>query len=111
MKISLSLLSLTLLVLFVARCAPTQAKASAPPPLGAQSPQRELLIAFKSSEAAAARAALFKKHDLREIQKVGTSDLYLVEVNGARAVKDVQALVQKEEGVKYAEPNSRMKTF
>ncbi len=72
---------------------------------------RQLLVAFKDEKEAAKRAEIFKKHDLKELQKVGTSPLYLVETKAGVDIKKLQKTIGAEPGVRYAEPNMRMKIF
>ena len=71
----------------------------------------QLLVAFESDEVAAKRADLFSKYHAKEIEKVGSSQLYLIQLPEGADLKSVQEAIRKEPGVRYAEPNGIMKTF
>ena len=71
----------------------------------------QLLVAFESDEVAAKRTELFAKYHAQELEKVGSSQLYLIQLPEGADLKSVQDAIRKEPGVRYAEPNGIMKTF
>jgi hypothetical protein len=71
----------------------------------------QLLVAFENTEASAKRAALFAKHGVKEVEKVGSSELWLVNLPAGAKLEDVQKAISSEPGVRYAEPNLVMRTF
>ena len=83
--------------------APVQVKESSVP--------RQFLVALSDEATVSKRASLWKKYSAKELEKVGSSALFLIEFaegsDGKKLVKDLA----KEPGVRYAEPNLIMKTM
>ncbi len=71
----------------------------------------QLLVAFKDAKAATKRAEIFKAAGGHEVEKVGSSELYLVAFPEGSDLKAAQDKLAKSEGVRYAEPNLIMRTF
>lgn len=82
-----------------------------PTPPAAQHVAGQLLVAFQDASASARRAGLFAKYGLTEIEKVGSSELYLVKLPAGADLADTQKRLTAEPGVRYAEPNAIMRTF
>jgi hypothetical protein len=66
---------------------------------------RQLLVAFISNEAARDRQSIFEKYHAREIEKLGSTALYLIELPVGAKLKAVQQELAQEPGVKSVEPN------
>ena len=86
-------------------------KAEEPAKPARSSSDLQLLVAFKDESVAASRADVFKKFSAKEIEKVGSTPLYLIELPEGSDLKKTQAEIAKEPGVRYAEPNIKMKIF
>lgn len=71
----------------------------------------QLLVAFQSEKAAEKRIELFQKYNLKEVERVGSTPLFLVNVPEGASLKELQNKLAAEVGVRYAEPNQRMRTF
>lgn len=72
----------------------------------------ELIIGFKSKAEAAKRTTLFKKYDAEEVLQLGQGgQVFLVKFPPGKKLKELQKFLQSEEGVKYAEPNIKMRVF
>lgn len=75
---------------------------------------RQILVAFKQPLDQTARQSLFAKHGLKEIEKVGSTDLYLTELPAGVTESQVKKVIEQisaEVSVKYAERNIVLKTF
>lgn len=70
----------------------------------------QLLVAFKDASSASKRVKIWKKHHVKEIEKVGSTDLYLVEVSDSADLRKVKKAITAEPGVRYAELNAMMHT-
>lgn len=71
----------------------------------------QLLVAFENSAAAAKRAPIFAKYQVKEVEKVGASELYLVKLPDGAKLEDLRQKISAEPGVRYAEPNAVLRTF
>lgn len=69
----------------------------------------EYLVKFKTEEGAARRAELFKRHQVKERNKVGSDRLYLIEVPANLDEKAVANAIGAEADVKYIEANMVMR--
>ncbi len=73
--------------------------------------KHEYLVAFQKSLAAAERSELFKNHNAVEVEKVGSTELYLVRLaEGSNPEVFVKAL-GSDPRVRYVEPNLMLQTF
>ena len=70
--------------------------------------EREFLVAFADAAASSRRAEIFARHSLREVERVGSGELYLVEAPKGTDAKTLIKAVSLEPGVRYIEPNLRM---
>ena len=73
----------------------------------------QVLVSLKSPLKDAERNTLWANWNLKEVEKIGSESLYLLEVN-SKEKADIKALVkeiEKNSKVKYAEPNMIQKTF
>jgi hypothetical protein len=71
----------------------------------------QYLISFEASVDAAARAGLFQKWKVKELEKVGSTPLYLIEVSKDANVEKTLAGLRSAPGVRYVEANLTMQTF
>lgn len=72
----------------------------------------QYLVALAAGVNDADRKALWKAHGVVELQKVGSTELYLIEFSGsARSSKTNLQNLSQDSRVRYAEPNLRLKTF
>ena len=98
-------------------CLPADASASkkpitppAAPKTGAQV-EREYLVSFEPGVSADDRRALLEAQGLKELEKVGSSELYLVQFpEGGNAQATIEKL-KHSPGVRYVEPNLKMRLF
>lgn len=72
---------------------------------------REFLVAFTDDKAAEGRADMFARHQVREVNKVGSTATYLVRSEVDVEDKALIAQMQGEPGVRYVEPNLRYRLF
>jgi len=70
-----------------------------------------ILVAFADEAAAKKRAEIFARYKAKEIERIGSTPLYLIEVGPEISVKEVIAKISKEPGVRYAEPDIIVKTM
>jgi hypothetical protein len=73
----------------------------------------QVLVSLKKIMSESDRALIWKKFNLKEIEKVGSEALYLLEAQSKTKV-DIRKLteeIEKNPNVKYAEPNMIQKTF
>ena len=70
---------------------------------------RQLLVAFKDAEAAQGRAQIFASLKVKEIEQVGPTPLYLIEISENDDLKEVQKKITQKPGVRYAEPNMQFR--
>ncbi len=71
----------------------------------------QLLVKFHSENAAASRQNIFKKFNGREIERVGSTPLFLVEFPEDSDIHDIKTKLEHHEGIRYAEPNLVMRTM
>jgi hypothetical protein len=73
----------------------------------------QYLISFEAGTAEEQRAELFKKLGVKEIEKVGSSPLYLIEIppDPASELENILQKLRNSKGVRYVEPNFVMSTF
>ncbi len=73
--------------------------------------KHEYLVALQKPLAAAERSKLFKNHNAVEVEKIGSTELYLVRLaEGSNAEAFVKAL-GSDPRVRYVEPNLMLQTF
>ena len=73
----------------------------------------QVLVSLKNPLKFIERTQLWTEWKLKEVEKIGSGDLYLLEVQTKEKV-DIKALckeIEKNSKVKYAEPNMIQKTF
>ncbi|MBS1985240.1 MAG: hypothetical protein JST16_13805 [Bdellovibrionales bacterium] len=86
------------------------ATAPTTPKTGAQV-EREYLVSFEPGVNAEDRHALLAAQGLKELERVGSSELYLVQFpEGANAQATMEKL-KHSPGVRYVEPNLKMRLF
>jgi len=71
----------------------------------------QYLISFEASVSASDRAELFKKWGVKELEKVGSTPLYLIEVPSEADAKATLKGLKASPGVRYVEANLKMQTF
>jgi hypothetical protein len=71
----------------------------------------EYLISFEATVSDASRVELFKKWGVKELEKVGSTPLYLIEVSEKSDVQKILAGLRATPGVRYVEANLKMHTF
>ncbi len=71
----------------------------------------EYLISFEASVSDATRADLFRKWGVKELEKVGSTPLYLIEVSEKSGPEKILAGLRATPGVRYVEANLKMHTF
>jgi hypothetical protein len=98
--------TLFVILLLVAACANSPRKKE--PMHNAKAVPNQLIVGFANHNAAAKRQALWTKHKVTELEKVGSMEIYLVGVDSKSNFIEIQKALSKEPGVKYAEPNSVM---
>lgn len=72
---------------------------------------REFLVAFTDDKTAEGRAEMFARHQVKEVNKVGSTATYLVRTESDVDGKELIAQLQAEKGVRYVEPNLRYRLF
>lgn len=72
---------------------------------------REFLVAFQDDKAAEGRAEMFARHDVEEVEKVGSTATYLVRSSADVDSKTLIKKMESEKGVRYVEPNIRYRLF
>ena len=72
---------------------------------------QQLMIAFKEETPVEEIEKIILKHQLKKLDKLGSSALYLVEVPVTKDLKELQNDLKKEDKVRYSELNSIMKTM
>ena len=73
--------------------------------------EKQLLVAFTDDAAAQKRSDIFAKYKAKELQRVGSTHLYLIEIPNEKDLSQVQKSLSQTPGIKYAEPNLKMRTF
>jgi len=76
-----------------------------------KSVEREFLVALNASLKASDRQSLWKKHGAEEVEKVGSTELYLVRVVDGVDMAAFRRELALEAPVRYVEPNLQLKTF
>lgn len=72
---------------------------------------RQLLVKFKTENAALERTKVFKKFGGVEVERVGSTPLFLVQFAEDSDVLEIKSRLEHEEGVSYAEPNLVMRAL
>ncbi len=81
-------------------------------PTKAKSVPGQYLISFEAQITEQQRMALFAKVDVKLLEKVGSSPLFLISIEGSeKEVSDKIVSLQKTPGVRYVEANLVMETF
>ena len=70
----------------------------------------QYLISFESDISDAQRSKLFNAQKVTLLEKVGSSPLYLIEINTANVQETIDSL-KNSPGVRYVEANIIMNTF
>ncbi|HVJ65085.1 MAG TPA: hypothetical protein VM901_07515 [Bdellovibrionota bacterium] len=78
---------------------------------GVEMVAHQLLVKFKSENAAGERQKIFKELQGREIERVGSTPLFLVQFPEEVNINDVKTKLEHHEGISYAEPNLVMRTM
>jgi hypothetical protein len=86
---------------------PVSTQESSPPKVNAVANQ--YLVAFKDDAAAQTRVEVFARLGIKEIERVGTSQLYLIEVPAGDTQAAKLAELKSSQGVRYVEPNLKMR--
>lgn len=75
--------------------------------------EAQYLISFQESLPSEQRDAILKEHSAITIQKIGTSELYLIEFQPGTKDhhKDLSKKLGQAPGVRYVEPNVKYRTF
>jgi len=71
----------------------------------------EYLISFEASVSDAVRGDLFKKWGVKELEKVGPTPLYLIEISVKSDAEKILGGLRATPGVRYVEANLKMQTF
>lgn len=71
----------------------------------------QYLISFEATVTAAERAELFKKWNVKELEKVGSTPLYLIDVPAKADATATLRGLRAAPGVRYVEANLKMQTF
>jgi len=71
----------------------------------------QYLISFEASVTDSQRAALFAQWNVTELEKVGSTPLYLIEVPRDSNLEKTLAGLRSGRGVRYVEANLKMQTF
>lgn len=71
----------------------------------------QYLISFEESVSTETRAELFKKWNVKELEKVGSTPLYLIEIPTTSDTEKTLAGLRSGSGVRYVEANLKMQTF
>ena len=88
-----------------------QGEKTMPKPLKAPAVPGQYLISFETSVTDDARAMTFEKWKVKELEKVGTTPLFLIELSMDTDSEKTLNGLRAEKGVRYVEPNFTMKTF
>lgn len=78
---------------------------------GVEMVAHQLLVKFASENAALERQKIFKRFGGRELERVGSTPLFLVQFPEDTDILAVKDLLEHVEGVSYAEPNLVMRTM
>lgn len=78
---------------------------------GVEMVSHQLLVKFESENAALERGKVFKKFQGREVERVGSTPLFLVQFPQDSNILDIKSKLEHIEGVSYAEPNLVMRTM
>lgn len=70
----------------------------------------EYLIKLQTILKAESRKELFKKYNFEEVQKVGSTELYLVRIAGNLSLKEIQDKIKNESTISYIEPHTMYHT-
>jgi hypothetical protein len=81
---------------------------STPPPPAVPG---QYLISFEASVSDASRSSIFKKWAVTELDKVGSTPLYLIEVPEGKDTDKIISGLRSSPGVRYIEPNFTMSIF
>ena len=97
---------------FVAGGNSVASSAQNPPskPLGQTAMQTEYLLKLKTTLKAEDRKKLFKKYTFQEVQKVGSTELYLIRVSSKLSLKEIQDKIKNESTISYIERNTMYHT-
>ena len=79
--------------------------------VGAEMVAQQLLVKFDSENAALGRAKLFDEFSGKELERVGSTPLFLVQFSEEVDILEVKESIEHAPGVKYAEPNMVMRTM
>ncbi len=71
----------------------------------------ELLVAFESTTTKDQRSNIFKKLGLKEKSKVGSTELYLVEVPASKSLDEMIESLKAFPEIRFSEKNLTMRTF
>ena len=71
----------------------------------------QLLIKFESENAAAQRQKIFKSFGGIEVERVGSTPLFLVQFSEETNIHEVKTKLEHLEGIQYAEPNLVMRAL
>jgi hypothetical protein len=72
---------------------------------------RQFLVAFNNSDNSETRNSIKSQFEAKELEKVGATELYLFELPENTNMTETLSKISKMPGVRFAEPNLRMKTF
>ncbi len=97
---------LLLNLFFVTTAFATGAKKQYPRPEYAS--ESQILVSLEAKVTEDERQKIFKKFEVKEIEKVGSTALYLVEVKDKSLLSKTMEGLSKTPGVRYAEPNLRL---
>jgi hypothetical protein len=78
---------------------------------GVEMVAHQLLVKFNSENAAAERQIIFKKYGGRELERVGSTPLFLVQFPEDSNILEIKGKLEHLEGISYAEPNLVMRTM
>jgi len=73
--------------------------------------ERQILVSFEKHMSKNDRKEIFERFDVQEIEQVGKTPLFLVEVKEASRLKSTLEALSKTKGVRYAEPNLKLRIF